>query len=320
MVRRTSDEGFAIVIVLAVLALLALVAIVLQKSVAADVRAAATFAQRTRAEALADGLTRLTIRHLAVNTPAGNRSGLIVLDGEPTGCRTGAGPASIAVINVDGLINLNLSSEGLLTRVLTGIGLGDGEAAGLAKNIIDFRSAGDDSLSGGDKRALYEQAGLRHGPKNGPFESVGELDQVPGITPALLEKIRPLVTAHSRFGAINTGVMSLPVAMALSGGQTTLPLDILRTQIQLPIEFTYVPRSRNTGSTSSNTYLVRVTVGQSGAARFTRSAIVELKPSTVSGAAIKEWTEWPSHPAHASGPEPADLPTCIGGVLSLDPA
>ena len=320
--ERSGDDGFIIIIVLGVLSLLALVAIGLQKTVFVDIRLTSNLAHRARAEALADGITRLAVRHLVNNFPADGRSGPIRLDGVPLTCRAGASVVSISFVNTDGQINLNRAPQILLERVLGGVGVADKEATRLARDIIDFRAPGDQSISGGSKLDLYRQAGLRHGPKNAPFQSVGELEQVVGMTRPLMERLRPLITVHSRFGVVNPGVVSMPVAMALAGGSASAlqDLDRLKASLGLPAEFTYIPRTRGTGSTNSNTYLVRVAVSRGGTEYFTREAVVGLYASNNAVATIREWAERVpdrSGPAFAAAD---DAPSCIGGVLWLNPA
>ena len=313
------EAGFAIVVVLAVLTLLALVAIVLQKSTAADIRATSYLASHTRAEALADGLTRLAMHHLVVNAPSDGRSGPLALDGTPLSCRSGTSVASISFINTDGLININLAPQSLLERVLGGIGLDEAAATRLAQDIIDFRSRGDQSISGGSKLQIYQQAGLRHGPKGAPFQSVGEIEQVAGMTPALLERLRPLITIYSRFGVVDPAVVSMPVALALSGGSEDQSLDILRTRLNLPSQFTYIAKTRSTGTTSSNTYAIRVWVQQHGGARFTREAVVALQATQDSEVTLKHWGELDGLRTVSDPAITEDTPSCIGGVLWLNP-
>lgn len=313
------EAGFAIVVVLAVLSLLALVAIVLQKSTAVDIRATAYLASHARAEALADGLTRLAIRHLVVNAPSGEKSGPFRLDGTALTCRSGASAATISFINTDGLININLAPQVLMERAFGGVGLGEAQATRLAKDIIDFRSGGDLSIDGGSKLGIYQQAGLRHGPKDAPFQSVGELEQVVGMTPALLEQLRPLLTVYSRFGVVNPSVVSMPVALALSGGSASQSLETLQSRLILPDEFTYIQRSRSLTSTNSNTFVVRVAVDGGGNTRFTREAVVELTGARFDGAAIKEWTELDHEHNGLDRSAAGDASSCVGGLLLFEP-
>ena len=319
---RGKEDGFSIFVMLGVLTLLAVVAIGLQKTIAVDVRFTANLAQRARAETIADGLTRLAVRHLVINVPAEGRSGPLRLDGVPLTCRIGNALASVAIINTDGQINLNLAPQALLIRILGGIGLSDQEAARQARDIIDFRAPGDQSIDGGSKLASYIQAGLRHGPKSAPFQSVGELEQVIGMTPARMERLRPLVTVHSLTGVVSPGALSKPVAIALAGetAASTGDIDALKASLALPGEFTAVRRSgRGQTVLASNTYLVRAAVDLGGMARFTREAVVELTATKLDGARIRDWSE---RDPDLYGVAPAatdEIPPCLGGVLWLTP-
>lgn len=319
--QREREDGFAILVVVVVLSLLAIATMILQRTVIADIRLASHLLQRTTAEALADGIARLAVRHLVVNPPSGGRSGSFRMDGVPMTCRSGASLASISFVNVDGQINLNQASQPLFERVFEGVGLAQNEGTRLALDILDFRSVGDQSLSGSSKFDAYRQAGLVLGPKSAPFQSVGELDQVVGMTPQLLERLRPLMTVHSRTGVINPNDLSVAVALALAGAgaDASVDPDILKARLSLPADFTTIIRSRSTGSTISNVFLVRVTVGQGRTGRFTREAVVQLTGGEP-GSTIKEWHEI-DRGVYGVDPAGTDsTPACIGGLLSLEPA
>ena len=315
------EDGFVMIVVLLMLSLFALVAIGLQRTVVVDVRLASNVAHRARAEALADGIARLAVQHLVNNVPSAGRSGPFRLDGVPLTCRAGASVVSIAFLNVDGQININQASEVLLQRVLRGVGIAETEATRLAQNIVDFRTAGDQSIAGGSKSEIYLQNGLQHGPKNAPFQSVGELEQVAGITRPLLERLRPLMTVYSRSGVVSPSAIGLGVAMALAGETAAVQdLDRLKASLDLPTAMTFVPRSgRGSTATGSNTYMVQVAVRRGGVERFTRATVVELRGRTPGGTMIREWTELDQN-RQAVAPAPVDdVPQCIGGLLWVDP-
>jgi general secretion pathway protein K len=317
--------GFVLIPVLAALFLLSLGVVVLTKSVALDIKATALMARRAVAEELTDGVTRLAIRHLVVNQPSGGRSAAFRLDGVPLTCRLGDSLVRISFIDADGQVNLNRASPALLQRTFVGVGLTEDDAKRLADNVIDFRSSGEDSVAGGKKLAAYQLAGLNHGPKRDVFATVGELDQVVGMTTQLLARLKPIMTVHSRFGTINPRIASFPVLVALSGGaapasggSSIQALDELQSSVILPTEFTYITQTRSVRQTGSNAYMVRVAVNQGSNARFGREAAVELGASSDSGATIKEWIEF-DPPSQTFGVLKLDeTPTCLGGVLLLD--
>ena len=324
--RCEKDDGFVLIAVLAALAVLAMVAVLLTRTVSIDTKITAYVAEQAQHEALADGLTQLAIQHLAINAPAANKSGLFRLDGIPLFCRVGTTVANIAFFDADGLINLNLASPALLTLLLSGVGLTPDAATQMAQAIVDFRSAGDASLGGGSKSAAYQLAGQSSGPKNNRFIAVSELDQVLGMTPAILSALRPLVTVHSRFGIINTKVASLPVMRAL-GGETTpasaLPdpqtLDEFRSKLVLPASLTSIARTRSAPTTNSNTYVIRTTIYNGRKARFMRQATIDASRGGNLVAGPKEWTTLNAEIYGPTAPSIAELPSCIGGLLWLTP-
>ncbi len=320
------DDGFVLVAVLAALAVLAMVAVLLTKTVSIDTKITAYVAEQAKDEALANGLTRLAIQHLAVNAPAANKSGPFRLDGIPLFCRISGAVASIALYDADGLVNVNLASPALLEMLLGGVGSAPGTATDMAQAIVDFRSAGEASQGGGSKSAAYQLAGLPHGPKNGRMLAVGELEQVLGMTPALMAALRPLVTVHSRFGIINPKVASLPVLRALAGDAlpaSALPdpqaLDTLRSKLTLPASMTSIARTRSSPTTNSNTYVVRVTIYQGRKAKFLRQATVDATKGTNLLAGLIEWTAIDADLYGVTMPDVSEPPACIGGLLWLTP-
>jgi type II secretory pathway component PulK len=50
-----------------------------------------------------------------------------------------------------------------------------------ASRIVDWRDADDQPGTGGAELADYRRANIGYGPRNGPFEAVGELRQVLGL-------------------------------------------------------------------------------------------------------------------------------------------
>ena len=319
-VRSAGETGFVLIPVLAALFLLALAAVVLTKSVTLDIRLVSMTERRAVVEELADGVTRLAAYYIGVNVPGSGKSGDIRLDGIPQTCRIKHNIVSISFLDTDGQININRAPIALLQKILSGLGLSDDEARRMAENITDFRTRGDASLAGGSKIAAYQGDGHRHGPKYAEFASVGELDQVIGMTPALLARLKPLVTVHSRFATVNPQVASLPVLRALAGAEfgsdsaTPEALDDLRSKIVIPVEFTYIPRTRGNRTTTSSTYVTRVVVNHPGKVAFARQAVIELNGNTPT---FKEWTEISLPPQIPASNDINDLPDCIGGTLGL---
>jgi general secretion pathway protein K len=286
-----TDTGFILIPVLVTLGLLALIAMVLAKTTIVDVRTAAFQLREAEAEALADGASRLAIRRVVTDRVAGRSSGssggtkpdaALPVDGRAIACRVPGATAVITVQDTGGLIDLNTAPQALFERLLVSADLSPEDAGRLAAAIIDFRDFDDRPVPGGAESAEYRAAGLPFGPKNAPFTSVSELDQVLGMTPATLARIRPLVTVFSSSRGVD-----LNVASAQMRG------------LGLQNEFA-VP-------STGRAFQVRVTATTDGRTSFTREVVFEPSLRSPTGFVITDWRRGTTVEAVAGG----DLPSCL---------
>jgi len=265
--KSLQNNGFVLAPVLWALSLLGLVAIILTKTVTLDVKVNANLLRRAEVEALADGMTRLVINYFTANPPGASSMGVLSLNGTPYFCEAAGKLVRVSALDVAGLIDLNTAPRDVLEALFVGLGQPQDQAVRLAGAIIDFRDDDDIPSSGGDSELQqYKNAGLSYGPKNAPFSTVGELDQVLGMNAALLSRLRPLVTVHSRMKGIDQNVASAQV-------------------LALPLPSSAVPRA------TQRTFIIRVTVLRRGNARFTREAIVEVSPRVAQGFLQREWSQ-----------------------------
>jgi len=293
--------------VLWLLALLTVVTVVLLSTVRLDVRAAGQLARHGEAEALADGLTRLVALRLGDRARRPLAPETLTADGNPYTCAHEEAVVEIAVTDVGGLVDLNTASVRLFEWLLLGHGLAADKASALAAAIVDFRDEDDLPSPNGSESAAYRAAGLRHGPKNAPFESVGELDQVLGMDLALFARLRRVTTVHSRQPGIDP-TRAPPEVLALAAVATevtgTPPTGDGRTRI--PPEFRAASRGRAFRVT------VRVAVPRGG--RFGRDAVIEPVRTAPLGFVLREWTL--SGPVAAAGdPAPAGREPCLPALL-----
>src|SRR5262245_23797449 len=190
----SADSGFVLVSVLWLLALLTLVTLVLLTAVRFDVRATGQLSRHAEAEALADGMMRLVALRLGDRDRRPLQAAGLARDGTSMLCRHGDAVVAIAVTDVGGLVDLNAASANLLEWLLRGLDVAPDKAVSLAGAIVDFRDQDDVPGVNGAEGAAYRAAGLGHGPKNAPFETVTELDQVLGMDLTLLNRLRAVAT------------------------------------------------------------------------------------------------------------------------------
>jgi len=303
-----TEGGFVLVSVLWLLALLTLVMLVLLTAVRIDVRAAGQFVRHAEAEALADGVMRLVALRLGDRDRRSLDAAGLPRDGTPTLCAHGDAAVAVAVTDAAGLVDLNAASTALLEWLLRGLSVAPERAAALAAAIVDFRDEDDVPGVNGAESAAYRAAGLAHGPKNAPFETVTELDQVLGMDVALLGRLRAVTTVHSRQPGIDPAVAPseiLAAAAAASGAAArgaAAPADSgVAARADIPSAFRVPSRAR--------AYRVIVTVQLPGGGRFTREAMVEPDRTASLGFWIREWTVPP--PALADVPEPSAGVQCV---------
>ena len=306
-----NDGGFVLVSVLWLLALLTLVMLVLLTAVRLDVRATGQLIGHAEAEALADGLMRLVALRLGDRERRPLADGGLARDGTPMRCEHGDATVAIAVTDVGGLVDLNAASARLLEWLLRGLDVAPEKATALAAAIVDFRDADDVPSVNGAESAAYRTAGLGHGPKNAPFETVTELDQVLGMDPVLLDHLRAVATVHSRQPGIDASVaprevLSAAAAFSRTDGAAAAATLGAPGPAAIPSEFRISSRAR--------AYRVTVGVDLPGGGRFAREAVIEPERTAPLGFLVREWTVPP--PALAGVPEPS--PDAVPCVHALD--
>jgi general secretion pathway protein K len=287
--RRDPTSGFILVPVLWILALLALVAGLLSRHAATDIRANANVIQRAEGGAMVDGIARLALRYAMAVQADGTSLGPFKLDGTPVSCSAGRFVAHLSIASAAGLVDLNTAPRDTLEQLFAAVAAPNPSA--LAAAVIDFRDNDDDRSMDGAEAEEYAAAGLRHGPKNAPFASVGELDQVLGMTPEIFARVRPFVT-------IRSGLLSPDPTYA------SRRMLAMRFPTDLPDQ----QRLR---------YLrVRVSVHAAGSVRtYTREATLMLERRIAGGALLKTWERSPD-PVAAPGEILSDIGPCL---TKLDP-
>ncbi len=119
-------------------------------------------------------------------------------DGRPYRWRFAGADVEVSVVDEGGKVDLNQADVPLLGALLRAVGLDQALSERLAAAIADWRDT--DPLSqpaGGGEDSDYANAGLPYGAKDAEFESVAELQQVLGFTPAIYARIEPHVTVFS---------------------------------------------------------------------------------------------------------------------------
>jgi general secretion pathway protein K len=107
----------------------------------------------------------------------------------------------VKMIDESGKIDLNAVDPSLLASLFVVLGSDRQQAQDLGMAIADWRDTDDlTQPQGGAEDPQYAAAGLPYGAKDAPFETVAEVEQVLGMTPALYARAAPFLTVYSGLG------------------------------------------------------------------------------------------------------------------------
>ena len=208
MIRRLSDEGMSLLSVTWIVLLLSIFAAgILSVTLTFRKTVAASEVEIQRKFDAASALVLFIHQQFYDPVVKAYFGGTVTLDGEKI---------FVSVEHENGKINLNRASEPLLSALFAASGQSLVDSRKVAAAIVDWRDRDDESQGLGAESLEYEQAGLSYGPRNGPFETVGELVYVLGVDANIYRCVAPLLTVYSLAGEVDIAVASDSVKKVLT--------------------------------------------------------------------------------------------------------
>jgi general secretion pathway protein K len=264
---RDHQRGFALLIVLWTLVLIAFVVGHVTTAGRTEIRIAGNLMANAAAQAAATGAIYQAVFNLTDPRPDRQWP----LDGTPHQFTIGGSRIAVAVRNEAMWINPNLSSVALLEGLLRASGTDQRMANEIALAIAEW--VGSVRVFKTPETMFYEyrSAGFNYGPPRSPFESIDELGLVRGVTPMLLERLRPHLTL---FGPAQPDPKSTDpvVAAAIEFAMTTADAPTI-------------------AGPSSETTTVRIAAVARGPANaeIGRTAVVRIGPINDEGYTFLAW-------------------------------
>lgn len=126
------------------------------------------------------------------------------------------GEVELQIVDETGKVDLNQAGQPLLAALMQTQGVDQEQAGRIASAIVDWRDADPlTQVGGGAEDPDYAAAGRPYGAKDGPFETVAEVEQVLGMTPELYARLEPYLTLYSGRGEPDPTYAQAPVLTAM---------------------------------------------------------------------------------------------------------
>jgi general secretion pathway protein K len=258
--RGKSENGIALIAVLWTLTLLSIIAASLTLETRTSAHIARNSADKAAARAAADAGIQRAILDLLTSLIPPAASNKLDADVKAYDWLFANSRVHISIRDEGAKVDLNQAPEARFATLFASAGVDPAKAQSLADAIVDFRDADHLRRPSGAEDAEYKDAGLAWGPKNAPFETVEELQQVLGMTTQIYDRVAPSLTVYS-----------------------TVEIDPA-TEAESPSDKSQPP-VRMLGVVFS----IRAEARGAGGATFVREAVVQLTPQALAPYQFVAW-------------------------------
>ncbi len=156
-----------------------------------------------------------------------------VADGRPYSFVFDGVQIEVSLTDDSGKIDINVADVTSLTNLFMGTGIEQVKAEELADAIQDWRDPDDLTSLHGAERGDYRAAGLPYSPRNAPFETLSEIQQVFGMDYEVYSKIEPAITMFSGRSSPSAAYAPMQALMAIPGMTADLAQQLIQQRQQL---------------------------------------------------------------------------------------
>jgi general secretion pathway protein K len=229
-------RGFALIAVLLVLAMVSVLGAEFAYSMRLEATSVRAYKDTLAGAHLAEAAVEQAIREIAGDV----LHAVVAADGEltfynrarqelkrlpRTKVPLGGGQISYRITDEEARLNLNTSPPDRVDRLLQGLGIEKAERDTINDSIQDWRDANDEHrANGAESDDYYLTLPLPYRAKNGNLDSIAELLQIKGVTPAIFNggRGKPGLAAYVTVksgGQVNLNTAPCPVLRALNLGE-----------------------------------------------------------------------------------------------------
>ena len=207
------QSGVALVIVLWMLSLLTILAMGYSRMVRVETGLTANMVHSSQAKAIAEAGIWQSISELL--KPRVEQQWKT--DGTTYSFEFKQGVIKLNIINETGKIDLNTARSELLHGLINSIELPEENSLDLLQSILDWRDKDDLVRNHGAEDSDYRQLDYNYGAKDGPFNTLSELQLVMGMTTDIYNKLLPALTIYSHQPGINPDSAPRAALLAIPG-------------------------------------------------------------------------------------------------------
>jgi general secretion pathway protein K len=303
---RTAERGFALVAVLLVLGLLGIIGAEFAYSMRLEASAMRSWRDNMNAAHLAEAGLEQALREISADIafasmPADgvltfyNKERLALPRLQRLKVRLGPGEFSYRITDEQSRISVNVSPPDRLDRLLQCLGVDKIERDHIADSILDWIDPNEEHrLNGAESDDYYLTLPTPYRARNAQIESINELLQIKGVTPAIFGGVdgRPglaeVLTSRGP-GPVNVNTAGVVVfcAMGVSGAEIS---EIAQGRSEGP--YAAVPgRLAGRGFTATTqTYRIEAEGLIDGRPRAALTAIAQKRSSPANAPVVLEWT------------------------------
>ncbi len=210
---RSRQRGIALVLVLWVAVLITVLLASFSLSARVEALQGRNLLDSTRARYVAEAGLHRAAYELRGNNPDTRW----VADGRVYPIEFEGAEIEVQIYDETGKVDLNVAEPMLLAALFELGGVEKDEAEALAAAVVDWRDPDDLINLNGAEAGEYKGAGLPYKPRNAPFETVSELQQVLGMSFELYRELEPLLTIYSGRAQPNPAFASPEVLQLIPG-------------------------------------------------------------------------------------------------------
>lgn len=260
--RSGHDRGVALVAAMWASAVVAVIVLSVLQLVRSDARLGRVRTDIAQLQAIADGAINIVI--LSMLGPRESQPPVI---GTPFHLRFADTDIVASVLDESGKIDLNHTSAQILRGLLASVGVEPGPTNALTEAVLTWRGT---PPSGRDRTGLGPGGAPA---QHGPFQSVAELQLVPGMTDAIFRQISPLLTVASQIEWIDTAYADPRILRILAVTDPNARAALAQRE---GIAQGVTPAPSPPGVALGHAFTIQAQVNRPDGSRVTRSAVIRL--------------------------------------------